>query len=113
VPTHVAWGGQWQLDRAGESCIIHAQGALRINNASAMVPALLAGVGMTLMPEYFVWEQIAAGTLIELLPDWSAPPGPLYVVSPPGRARPARVRVLLDFLRQHFAAHASGYAIDG
>jgi DNA-binding transcriptional LysR family regulator len=78
-----------------------------------MVPALLAGIGMTLMPEYFVWEQIAAGTLVELLPDWSAPPGPLYVVSPPGRARPARVRVLLDFLRQHFAARASGYAIDG
>jgi DNA-binding transcriptional LysR family regulator len=113
VPTHVAWGSQWKLDRAGESCTIQVQGALRINNASAMVPALVAGLGMTLMPEYFVWQEVADGRLVELLPDWSALPGPLYVVSPPGRARPARVRVLLDFLRQHFAAHASGYAING
>jgi len=52
------------------------------------------------MAEYFVREPLADGRLIELLPQWHAPPGPLYMITPPGRAKPARVRVLLEFLRQ-------------
>jgi len=56
-------------------------------------------VGIGLMAEYFIAQQLRDGRLIELLPEWSAPPGPLYLITPPGRARPARVRVLLEFLR--------------
>jgi len=58
-----------------------------------------------------VWDHVRAGRLIELLPDWSTPPGPLYLITPPGRARPARVRALLDFLRPHLTLPkwANGY----
>ena len=35
-----------------------------------------------------------AGALVELLPEWSASPKSAYMVTPPGMARPARVRVL-------------------
>jgi DNA-binding transcriptional LysR family regulator len=106
VPTHVPWGSQWQFERAGESCTVQVSGRFHVNNASAMVPPLLAGVGAAQIPAYYVWDELADGRLVEMLTDWAAPPGSLYVVTPPGRARPIRVRVLLDFLRQHFSVRA-------
>lgn len=105
IPTHVPWGSDWQFTKDGEAPFrIHVVGGFRINNASAMVPSLVAGIGLALMPEYFIWRELEAGRLVRLLPDWSVPPGPIFVVTPPGRGRPARVRALFEFLREQFAS---------
>jgi DNA-binding transcriptional LysR family regulator len=91
---------EWRFARGEEEPItIRVTGRFRANNADALVPALVGGVGIGLMAEHFIWDHLQSGRLIELLPEWAAPPGPLYLIMPPGRARPARVRVLLDFLR--------------
>jgi DNA-binding transcriptional LysR family regulator len=104
IPTHVPWGDDWEFAKAGEPPVaVRMKGAFRVNNAAAMVPVAVAGIGVTLIPEYFVWRELQDGSLIELLPDWIAPSAPIYLVTPPGRVRPARVRVLLDFLRERFA----------
>ncbi len=88
----------------GESCLIHLRQGLRINSSRALVPALVAGVGIAALPEVFLRRALDAGELIELLPDWTLEDGELFVVTPPGRARPARVRVFIEFLRRQFAA---------
>jgi DNA-binding transcriptional LysR family regulator len=104
VPTHVPWGADWEFTKAGEEPVtVRVSPAFRVNNAAAMVPAAVEGLGVTLIPEYFIGRELMDGSLVELLPDWSAPSAPIYVITPPGAARPARVRVLLDFLRDHFA----------
>jgi DNA-binding transcriptional LysR family regulator len=104
IPTHVPWGDDWEFAKAGEAQVaVRMTGAFRVNNAAAMVPVAVAGIGVTLIPEYFIWRELQDGSLIELLPDWIAPSAPIYLVTPPGRVRPARVRVLLDFLRERFA----------
>ena len=104
IPTHVPWGADWEFVKDGEApVVVHMKGALKVNSVAAMVPAAVAGLGLALMPEYFLWEKLNDGVLVELLPEWATPPGPVFLVTPPGRARPARVRVLLDFLRSHFA----------
>ncbi|MBU3077788.1 LysR family transcriptional regulator [Sphingomonas quercus] len=106
IPTHVPWSSNWEFTHniTGEVAHVHVGGGLRVNNAAAMLPALKAGLGITLMPEFFVWEEIEAGALSLVLADWTVPPGPICVVTPPGRARPARVRVFLEFLREHFSS---------
>ena len=107
IPTHVPWADEWEFTRDGEDPVtVRVKGVWRVNSAQAMIPALLAGVGMTLMPKYYVWQDIEEGRLIELLPGWETLPGPIYLVTPPGRARPARVRVLIEFLRDHFATQS-------
>jgi DNA-binding transcriptional LysR family regulator len=104
LPSHMANSHEWQFARHDEAPItIRMTARYRANNAEALVPALVAGVGIGLMAEYFVWNHIREGRLIELLPEWSTPPGPLYMITPPGPARPARVRALLDFLRPHLS----------
>lgn len=106
IATHVPWADEWEFNHAEEgSFTVHVKGPYRVNNGTAVVPALLAGVGVSTPAEFYVWEHLQAGRLVTLLPEWTAPAGPIYVVTPPGRARPARVRVLLAFLRERLAAN--------
>ena len=113
IPTHVPWAREMDFTGpGGETCQVPVDGRLKINSARGLIPALLAGVGVGSMPEYFIWQDIEAGRLVELFPGWSIPPGPINVVTPPGRARPARVRVLLEFLRDHFASQPWAHGIE-
>jgi DNA-binding transcriptional LysR family regulator len=71
-----------------------------------MLPALIAGTGVGVLPEFILRDALAAGRLERLLPDWSLPAGAVYWVTPPGGPRPKRVEVLADFLIEKLARHA-------
>jgi DNA-binding transcriptional LysR family regulator len=77
---------------------------LKVNNAEALNPALLAGAGLALQPEFLVWEQLRNGTLEAVMPDWYVPAIALHIVTPPNRARPARVELLIEFLAARLAS---------
>ncbi len=79
---------------------VAVSGPLRANNADVLQPALCAGIGLALQPEFLVWRDIDEGRLEVVLKDWSAPPAALHLVTPPSPMRPARVEVLMDFLAQ-------------
>jgi hypothetical protein len=55
-------------------------------------------------PEVYVWRELQDGRLEEALSDWTVPPIPLNMLTPPGRTHPARVRTLMEFLKKRFAA---------
>jgi DNA-binding transcriptional LysR family regulator len=82
---------------------VRVESPLRVNNADALGPSLLAGLGLALQPEFLVWRELRAGTLEVAMPDWTVPSIALHLVTPPSFIRPARVEVLLDFLAQRFA----------
>jgi DNA-binding transcriptional LysR family regulator len=75
---------------------------LRVNNADALMPALHAGLGLALQPEFLVWRDLATGMLEVALPEWAPRPISLNLVTPPSGIRPARVEVLIEFLTQRF-----------
>ncbi|MGH6646863.1 LysR family transcriptional regulator [Aquabacterium sp.] len=77
--------------------------SLKVNNAEALVPALRAGLGLALQPEFLAWEDLQSGAVQTTLADWQVPSIALHIVSPPGRAKPARVQALIEFLARHFA----------
>lgn len=107
------FGNAWRFrhKRHGEFSIA-VPSPLRVNNAEALNPALVAGLGLAQQPEFLVWRELRAGKLEVAMPEWSPPPVALHVVTPPGRARPARVQVLIDHLVDKFAkapwAHQAG-----
>ncbi len=76
---------------------------LRTNNADSLMPALRAGRGLALQPEFLVWSELQSGTLETAMEPWETEPLALHVVTPPGRNRPARVRALIEYLAASFA----------
>lgn len=76
---------------------------LRVNNAEALTPALRAGLGLALQPEFLAWQDVQAGELETVMMDWQVDPIALYILTPPGRSRPARVQALIDYLAARLA----------
>lgn len=96
--------GVWRFvhEQHGEYSV-RVRAPLRANNADVLQPALCAGLGLALQPEFLVWRDLAEGRLEAAMQDWIAAPGALHLVTPPGAIRPARVQVLMDFLAQRFS----------
>ncbi|RYY25895.1 MAG: LysR family transcriptional regulator [Sphingomonadales bacterium] len=92
----------WRFRKAGgEEASVRVQGPLRTDNGEAMLPGLRAGLGVAVLPGFIVDEDIAAGRLEAVLPEWSSGATGLHLVTPPGTLRPARVETLIEFLSEH------------
>lgn len=91
----------WRFQHAsGEECSVAIDGRMRSNNAESLIPALLAGMGMALQPEFVVADALARGELVEVLPEWKVAQIYLSLVTPSRVFRPARVAALLDYLSE-------------
>jgi DNA-binding transcriptional LysR family regulator len=94
----------WHYTNAkGEQASVRPGGPLRVNNGEALMPALLAGLGITDLPDFIVGDAIASGAVEVILEGWRQAEGAVHLVMPSGRPRPARVEVLADFLTKHFS----------
>jgi DNA-binding transcriptional LysR family regulator len=100
LPTPNVWH---YTNAAGEQASVRPAGQLRVNNGEALIPALVAGLGIADLPDFIVGDAIAAGQVEIILKGWKQAEGAVHLVMPPGGPRPARVEVLSDFLGTHFA----------
>ncbi|MCD4499632.1 LysR family transcriptional regulator [Chromobacterium vaccinii] len=99
-----AQGRHWRFRHAEKGELaLEVPTALRVNNAEALAPALRAGLGLALQPEFLAWEDLQAGRLEAAMPGWEVDPIALYILTPPGRGRPARVQALIDYLAEKLA----------
>jgi len=76
---------------------------MQANNAEALTPALLAGLGVALQPAFLVWHELQTGALEVVMQDWQVEPITLHILTPPGRNRPARVQAFIEHLVQSFS----------
>ena len=94
--------GPWRFRKAdGEEVSVAAAGPLSANSGEALVPALLAGLGIARLPGFMVGLHVDSGALVELLPNWPAPEIGLHLLTPPSPLRPARVEALIAYLADH------------
>jgi DNA-binding transcriptional LysR family regulator len=67
--------------------------------------AVLAGVGIALLPSFLTTGDVAAGRLTRLLPRYTSPTGALYFVHPSGAKPPKKVTAFRDYIVEFIAAH--------
>jgi DNA-binding transcriptional LysR family regulator len=97
--------GAWHYtNAAGEQATVRPSGPLRVNNGEALLPAVLAGLGIADLPDFIVGEAIAAGKVEVLLKGWSQTLSAVHLLTPPGGPRPVRVEVLMEFLATRLSA---------
>lgn len=102
--TYLSTPNIWHYtNAAGEQASVRPAGQLRVNNGEALIPALVAGLGIADLPDFIVGEAIASGQVEIILKGWKQAEGAVHLVMPPGGPRPARVEVLSEFLATHFA----------
>ncbi|HKW54476.1 MAG TPA: LysR family transcriptional regulator [Stellaceae bacterium] len=103
VYTYAASQSEWRfIDGAGREQAVHIAGRLVANNGDVLRTAALQGHGIALGPTFILGEDIRAGTLVRLLPDYTPPEVGLYAVYPPSRHLSAKVRSFVDFLVTRF-----------
>jgi DNA-binding transcriptional LysR family regulator len=96
----------WRFTKGSKSASVRPSGPLRVNNGDAMMPALIAGAGLGVLPEFFLRDALESKRLERLLPDWAIPLGTVYWMTPPERPLPKRVEILRDHLIQKLAQAA-------
>jgi LysR family transcriptional regulator, regulator for bpeEF and oprC len=91
------------FEKDGERIEFAGRYKVSVNESNANLAAVLAGLGVTQAARFAVTPYLASGKLVEVLPDWSHPPIPIYVVYPPNRHLSARVRAFVEWTAELFA----------
>lgn len=92
----------WRFfDATGAELSVQPSGPLMVNNGDAMLPALTAGLGFGILPDFIARDAIRSHALEIVLPKWSLPHTSLHWVTPSGSFSPARVQLLGQYLIQN------------
>ena len=83
------------------------QASIFLDATLAVREAVCQGAGLSVLPDYAVAADLAAGRIVEVLPRWHLPSGGIHVVFPAARYRPAKVRAFVDLLAQREASRGT------
>jgi DNA-binding transcriptional LysR family regulator len=83
----------------GETARFAIRPRLSTDSLYALRSAAVKGVGVGIASSWVLAEELAAGRLLHLAPRWRAAPLPVYLVYPPARFYPARLRRFIETMR--------------
>jgi DNA-binding transcriptional LysR family regulator len=103
---------QWRLEGPdGQSAVVKHRPRLITDDLAQMRMAALRGVGVVQLPDFVADADLAAATLVEVVPEWRPRAGVIHAVFPSRRGLLPAIRCLLDFLAKEFARPRFGGAI--
>jgi DNA-binding transcriptional LysR family regulator len=92
----------WRFAVGAGWTIVRPRAALRVNNGLVMRDAALAGLGLTLLPSFFVHAQLRDGSLTSVEVGAEAEGAELHLAYPRDRSTSAKVAALTESLRRSF-----------
>lgn len=95
---------EWQFrDESGKKHSVVVSGPFHHNNGLAARHIALSGVGIFVTPTFYVGEDLRAGRLIAILPQYTPLPElSIYAVYPERRHLSPKVRTFVDFCAEQF-----------
>jgi DNA-binding transcriptional LysR family regulator len=94
----------WALVARKSRHAVRVDGPLLSNHVQAIRAACVAGLGIALLPAFALDDDVAAGRLVPVLPQWTTAEQGIYAVYPSHRLIPAKVRALVDHIEQRLRA---------
>jgi len=97
---------EWRFEREGvaESFSVPVQTALETNDGAIARAWAVDGRGIALKSTWDIGADLLAQRLQVVMPQWRLPDAPVHALYRRSRYMPTRVRLLLDFLADRFAA---------
>ncbi|MDY0743766.1 LysR substrate-binding domain-containing protein [Paucibacter sp. R3-3] len=92
-----------EFHKAGERLLVPGQSDVAVNESTAHLSTLLAGLGIGQTFKFAVAPHLASGRLRTVLDDWTRPRHPLHLVYPSNRHLSAKVRAFADWVAEVFA----------
>lgn len=90
---------RWQFAHATHAPqSVEVQPGVFLDATLAVREAVCQGAGISVLPDYVVADDLAAGRLLHVLPQWQLPSGGIHAVFPATRFRPAKVRAFVELL---------------
>lgn len=90
----------WEFSRRGESVEIDVPGPLILDDSELMLQVALSGVGLAYLSDHHVRGDVEAGRLVPVLEEWTPPYDGLCLYFPGRRHVPAKLRALIDLVRE-------------
>lgn len=98
---------EWGFTKGKEQERVAGKPVIMADKTPATYACVLAGAGITVLPDFVVMRDLAEGRLAHVLPEWSLPDGGVYAVYPEARFRTARVRRFIEVLAEIERGRAS------
>jgi DNA-binding transcriptional LysR family regulator len=95
--------GEWRLEGPGGELLVPVTGPIRADNGDMLRLAALSGAGVVFQPRFIVADDLAAGRLVRILPEWQSGELGVHAVYPSRRHLSAKVRTLIEFVAERLA----------
>jgi DNA-binding transcriptional LysR family regulator len=93
---------RWTFRQGSHTKTIEVRGRYIANDVNARREAALEHWGVASLPDFAVGDDLRSGRLVQVLPEWLFEPcaysGPVWLLYPPNRLLPPKMRVLIDWL---------------
>lgn len=102
-PGFTALTREWHLTGPSHEVTVRVSGNLHTNSTELLHAALLEGRGIGMVPSYRAADDIRAGRLVHLFPEYRSAEISIVALYPNREHLPMKVRSFVDFAVKHFA----------
>ncbi|WP_018699308.1 LysR family transcriptional regulator [Amorphus coralli] len=106
VTAHQFEEGVWRLGRPEDREPIEIEPRVQVNNIGIAREVVVDGLGIGMLPNVMCRNDVAAGRLVRLLPEWNGPPVEACATYLGRRRVQRKTKVFMDFLSHHLMTDA-------
>lgn len=97
-----SYSRQWHFTSGEDSLSAQINARLRIGDAAAVRQCVIDGLGIAILPELLVLDDLAAGRIVRVMPDWGIPTRSMTLLYERHLKMSARLRAFVDFVADNF-----------
>ena len=94
---------RWTFTHQNKTQNVYLRPRLQANNSQLLHSALLADQGIAMIPTFIVADDLNAGRLVKVLPEYATSCLNLYALRPKTNSVPRRLQCLLDYLSEQLS----------
>ena len=93
-------GTKWLFQKDGQKSWVQPKHSLSVNSAVGAKNAVLSGLGISLLPDFAIEQELKQQKLICLLENYTSQKIDIYAIYPHRQHLAEKVKVLIDFLQE-------------